>query len=169
MKGEFTMESFGRKRSFGGGGRGYGGGGGGGSRFGGGGGGRFGGGGRRRSSDSFSQEKPVKEGETYDVEIIEVGSRGDGIAKIQNFVIFIAGAEKGQKVKVRITQVRSSSAIGEIVTEGEASEAKDEPTEEKVEEESHEHAGEEEGEGGETLESEVEKQVEEEGETAGGP
>ena len=78
-------------------------------RYGGGGGRRFGGG------NFSSQDKPVKEGETYDVEILEVGSRGDGIAKIQNFVIFVPGTNKGDKVKVRITKVRSSSAVGEVV------------------------------------------------------
>ena len=98
------MENFGRRRS------------GGGRRFGGGGGGgRFGGGGGRHFDN---QEKPVKEGETYDVEIIEVGARGDGIAKIQNFVIFVSGTKKGDKVKVRITQLRGSSAVAEVVSEG---------------------------------------------------
>ena len=126
------MENFGGRRR-------YGGGGGGGSRYGGGGGRRFGG-----DRDNFSsQDKPVKEGETYDVEIIEVGSRGDGIAKIQNFVIFVPGTEKGQKVKIRITKVRSSSAIGEIVTgEGEPErivvKEPEETSEESEEEESEE-------------------------------
>jgi predicted RNA-binding protein with TRAM domain len=93
------MENFGGRRRYGGGG----------------------GGSRRFGGDNFSsQDKPVKEGETYDVEIIEVGSRGDGIAKIQNFVIFVPGTNKGDKIKIRITKVRSSSAIGEVVTgEGE--------------------------------------------------
>ncbi len=130
------MENFGGRRRYGGGGSG------GGSRYGGGGGGRRFGGDR----DNFSsQDKPVKEGETYDVEIIEVGSRGDGIAKIQNFVIFVPGTEKGQKVKVRITKVRSSSAIGEVVTgEGESErivvQEPAESSEESEEEESEEPA-----------------------------
>lgn len=107
---------------------------------------RYGGGGRRFGGDFSSQDKPVKEGETYDVEIIEVGSRGDGIAKIQNFVIFVPGTNKGDKVKVRITKVRSSSAVGEVVgSESESSEPErivvEEPketSEETEEEESEE-------------------------------
>jgi len=101
---------------------------------------RYGGGGgfgRRRNFGGFSQDKPVKEGETYDVEILEVGSKGDGIAKIQNFVIFVPGTQKGQKVKIRITQVRSSSAVAEVVSEG-AGEEKvvlEEPSEETEESE----------------------------------
>lgn len=44
-----------------------------------------------------------------------VGRRGDGIARINNFVIFIPGTNAGDKVKVRITGVRNSFATGEVV------------------------------------------------------
>ena len=58
---------------------------------------RFGG---RGFGDRF--EKPVKIGEEYDVEIKEVGSRGDGIARVKNFVIFVANTKKGEKCKIKI-------------------------------------------------------------------
>ena len=96
-----------------------GGGGGGGFRSGG---GRGGGGGGFRSGGDRSSDggpKPVKEGETYDVTIQEVGSRGDGIARISNFVIFVAGVKKGDNVKIRITSVKARSAIGEVVGQNE--------------------------------------------------
>jgi predicted RNA-binding protein with TRAM domain len=137
------MESFGRRR-FGGGG-----GGGGGSRYGGG----------RKRDFGYSQDKPVKEGETYDVEIIEVGSKGDGIAKIQNFVIFVPGVQKGQKVKIRITQVRSSSAVGEVVSEGSSETisvegSSEEEAEQETEEAAHDHTGDAEEEPKEDLDKE---------------
>lgn len=69
----------------------------------------------RRESAFFAQEKPVKEGELHDVEITEVGSKGDGITKIKNFVIFVAGTKKGDKIKVKITSVKRSCAIAEKV------------------------------------------------------
>lgn len=94
---------------------------------------------RRRSFDGdYSQDKPVKEGETYDVEIIEVGSKGDGIAKVQNFVIFVPNTQKGDKVKIRITRVGGRSAVGEVVSSGAESapaETKEAPKEEAEEEE----------------------------------
>ena len=62
-------------------------------------------------------EKPVKVGETYDVEIKETGSKGDGIARIKNFVVFVANTKKGDKCKVKITQVARRFAIGEKVEE----------------------------------------------------
>jgi predicted RNA-binding protein with TRAM domain len=60
--------------------------------------------------------KPVKAGEEYDVEITEISRRGDGIAKIQGFIIFVAGAKAGQKLKVKITNVSNRYATAEIVS-----------------------------------------------------
>jgi predicted RNA-binding protein with TRAM domain len=65
-------------------------------------------------------EKPVKVGETYDVEIKETGSKGDGIARVKNFVVFVANAKKGDKCKIKITQVARRFAIGEKVGKEEA-------------------------------------------------
>lgn len=59
--------------------------------------------------------KPVKVGEEYDVEINEVGSKGDGIGRIKNFVVFVGGTKKGDKVHIRIKEVRNRFAIGEKV------------------------------------------------------
>ena len=67
-------------------------------RRGGRGGGRF-----RDRRPRYDLPKPVKVGEEYDVEIKEVGSRGDGIARIKNFVIFVTGAKMNDKIKVKIT------------------------------------------------------------------
>ena len=95
-------------------------------------------------------EKPVKIGEKYDVEINEVGSKGDGIARVKNFVVFVADTKKGDKCKIKITQVSRRFAIGEKV--GEAEEG-----EEVVEEEPEEEVT-------EDVEEEVEEDMEEEGE-----
>lgn len=98
--------------------------------------------GERDFGDRF--EKPVKEGETYDVEINEVGSKGDGIARVKNFVVFVSDTKKGEKCKIKITQVSRRFAIGEKVgkaTKGEeeslkedfAEEVEEEPTDESEE------------------------------------
>lgn len=80
--------------------------------------------------------KPVKAGEEYDVEISEVGSRGDGIARVKNFVVFVAGAKQGEKTKIKIKEVRDRFAIGEKV--GAAGEAVETVEAEAAEEESPE-------------------------------
>ena len=92
---------------------------GGGRRFGGGGGGRrFGGGGSgggRRFEDD--RPKPIKAGEEYDVAVTETGSRGDGIARVKNFVVFIDGAKEGDKIKIEITDVRQRFALAKKISE----------------------------------------------------
>ena len=127
------------------------------------GGGRSFSGGRRfdRDRGGYGRErddtpKPINEGEEYDVEITEVGSRGDGIARIKNFVVFVSNAKKGEKCKIKIKEVRDRFATGEKVGEaseatGETSEAVEETTE-VVEEEPAEVP--EESEPEETTESE---------------
>lgn len=57
----------------------------------------------------------VKKNEEYIVDIIDNGYEGEGIAKIDNFTIFISGAIKGEKVKILIVKVTSSHAFGKIL------------------------------------------------------
>ena len=96
-----------------------------------GGGRRFGGRGRY-DREQDNTPKPINPGEEYDVEITEVGSRGDGIARIKNFVVFVSNAKKGEKAKIKIKEVRDRFATGEKV--GEASETSEEAPEETSEE-----------------------------------
>jgi len=63
----------------------------------------------------YGVPKPVKLGEEYDVEISEVGSKGDGIARVKNFVVFVSGVKQGEKCKIKIKEVRNRFAIGEKV------------------------------------------------------
>jgi len=97
------------------------------------GGGSWGGRDRDRDSGGYDMPKPVKVGEEYDVEISEVGSKGDGIARVKNFVVFVNGVKQGEKCKIKIKEVRNRFAIGEKVEAGaessEAVEAKGEEAE----------------------------------------
>lgn len=63
----------------------------------------------------FKPIAPVKVGEEYDVEIMEIGSKGDGIARVKNFVIFVPDTKKGDKIKIKITEIRGRFGIGEKV------------------------------------------------------
>jgi predicted RNA-binding protein with TRAM domain len=78
--------------------------------------GGFGGGGSSSTGGfrSFTP-KPVEVGKEYDVTISDVSRRGDGIAKIDGFVIFVAGAKQGQQVRIKVTQVSNRFASGELV------------------------------------------------------
>lgn len=57
----------------------------------------------------------LKKNEEYVVEIIDNGFKGEGIAKIENFTIFVDGAIKGEKIKIKILKVTSSHAFGKII------------------------------------------------------
>ncbi len=63
----------------------------------------------------YGMEKPVEEGKEYEVTIDAQGSKGDGIAHIEGFVVFVAGGKAGQKVRIRITALRRTFAIGEVL------------------------------------------------------
>ncbi|MCW4017499.1 MAG: TRAM domain-containing protein [Candidatus Bathyarchaeota archaeon] len=58
---------------------------------------------------------PVKLGETYEVDIIDMTPNGEGIAKVHNFSIFVPNAKLGEHVKVQITQLQMSAADAVLV------------------------------------------------------
>ena len=123
-----------------------------------GGGRRFGGGGPRRDFGARDNEpKPVKVGEEYDVEISEVGSRGDGIARVKNFVVFVNGTKQGEKTHIKITEVRNRFAIGEKSSGSGSAMASSDASKDVTEEVVTEVAGEGE-EGGEETEGEGEEE-----------
>ena len=127
----------------------------------------------RYNRTRFEGEKPVTEGKTYDLEIESTGTKGDGIGKIQGFVVIVPGAKEGQKVKVKIDAVRGKVAFGTLVGDADSApaadseeieDASDEETEETDEEESEEETEEEEAEEDseeETEEEPAEKEAEE--------
>ena len=63
----------------------------------------------------------IKKNEEYIVDIIDYGADGEGIAKIDNFIVFVNRALKGEKVKIVITKVVKSFAYGRILDILEAS------------------------------------------------
>ncbi len=58
---------------------------------------------------------PIAEGEEYDVKIEDVGKEGDGITRIEGFVVFVPDVEQGDEVKVKINAVRSKFAFAEVI------------------------------------------------------
>lgn len=58
---------------------------------------------------------PVEEGKVYEAKIEDIGREGDGLARIQNFVVFVPGTKIGDEIKVKITKVHRRMAFGEVV------------------------------------------------------
>jgi predicted RNA-binding protein with TRAM domain len=76
--------------------------------------GRTNGGGNRFGGGSFGP-KPVETGKEYDLNITEISRQGDGIARVQGFVVFVKNAKVGQNAKVKVTNVGARFATAEIV------------------------------------------------------
>ena len=75
--------------------------------------GRFGGGNR------FGGPKPVESGKEYDVQVTEISRKGDGVARVQGFIVFVKGGRVGQKARVRVTHVGDRFATAETIDGGE--------------------------------------------------
>ena len=71
--------------------------------------------GKSRDDSRSESRKPVDLGKEYDVEILERSRREDGIARIDNFVIFVRKATVGQKARIKIESISQSFAIASIV------------------------------------------------------
>ncbi len=89
-----------------------------------------------RGSSRGGNFAPVNVGDEIDLKIEAVGEKGDGIAKVKGFVIFVPNAKQGEEVKVRITKVLRKVGFGEIVGAGNPSQESE--MNEDSEEESHE-------------------------------
>ena len=66
-------------------------------------------------TDEGPKTAPIQEGEEYEVKIEDVGKEGDGITRIEGFVVFVPDTKVGDEVKVRITSVRRRFAFAEKV------------------------------------------------------
>ncbi len=64
-------------------------------------------------------------GKEYDVTISEISRRGDGIAKIEGFIIFVPDAKVGQQTRIKIVHIGNRFANGQIVEAVEKEETAD--------------------------------------------
>ena len=61
-----------------------------------------------------SYDAPVAEGTEYDVTIEDIAREGDGIARVQGFVIFVPGTKIGDNVKIKVDKVMRRFAIASV-------------------------------------------------------
>ncbi|MFH0815841.1 MAG: translation initiation factor IF-2 subunit beta [Methanobacteriota archaeon] len=59
----------------------------------------------------------LEEGKVYEVMIEDVGKRGDGIARVDKYIIYVPGASRGDKVKVKIEKITGTTAFCHISNE----------------------------------------------------
>jgi translation initiation factor 2 subunit 2 len=70
---------------------------------------------KKRKATAAAPVAALEEGKEYEVKIEAVGSKGDGIAKIAKFTIFVPRAARGDVVKIRIKKISGNIAFSEIV------------------------------------------------------
>tara|TARA_Y100000310_G_C20649632_1_gene798629 strand:- start:742 stop:1071 length:330 start_codon:yes stop_codon:yes gene_type:complete len=58
---------------------------------------------------------PVEEGKEYEVSIQAIGGKGDGIARVQGFVVFVPNVAKGDYVRIKVTKVLEKASFGQVV------------------------------------------------------
>lgn len=70
---------------------------------------------RRRGYGEDFKPCPVEMSKEYEVEITETSRQGEGIVRIQGFVIFVANAKPRDHVKIKITRIGRRAANAEVV------------------------------------------------------
>ena len=104
----------------------------------------------RRGPRNFNRRpetpKPFKIGDVIDLHIESIGEKGDGVGKVNGFVVFVKEVKQGDNVKVKITNIMRKFAVAEKVGEGAASapEPRDESDSEPADDEEEEFMDEEE-------------------------
>jgi predicted RNA-binding protein with TRAM domain len=65
--------------------------------------------------EKFQAKKPVEEEDVLEVEIESQSGKGEGIARVEGFIIFVKGAKAGERCKIKIADVKRTYAIGEKI------------------------------------------------------
>jgi len=63
---------------------------------------------RKRKSKVESGASGLEQGNIIEVTIESTSRRGDGVAKVGKYIVYVAGGRPGQKVKVRIAKISGS-------------------------------------------------------------
>lgn len=77
--------------------------------------------GARRSIGSIKapvkkdERKQLSIGDEITVDITRTGRKGDGLAKIGNYLVFVSGARVGQKVKARVTGTQNTMVFAVLI------------------------------------------------------
>ena len=61
------------------------------------------------------KEIPVQQGEKYEITIKTLGASGEGVGRVADFTVFVPGALPGERVLVRIDEVKKTYARGKLV------------------------------------------------------
>ncbi|MHC1564831.1 MAG: TRAM domain-containing protein [Candidatus Syntropharchaeales archaeon] len=66
-------------------------------------------------SGGYGRNAPIEEGDVLNVKVESIGREGDGIAKVEGFVVFVPQTKVGDEVQVRVTKVTSKVGFAEVI------------------------------------------------------
>ena len=70
-----------------------------------------------RKANKADMNNGLKEGDIIELVITDVGKKGDGVGKMQDYLIIVPGTAKGNKVHVKITNISAKTAFGMVTNE----------------------------------------------------
>jgi len=68
-----------------------------------------------RIKPAYLLPKPVSIGDEVTVKVESLSRKGEGVARIKGYVIFIPNTKPGDEVKIKITSVKPAFATAEVV------------------------------------------------------
>ena len=74
---------------------------------------------QQRADDSKELDQPpIDEGDIREVEIEDLGEKGDGIARIPpGYVVFVENTSPGDRVRIKISDARDNFAFAEVISQ----------------------------------------------------
>lgn len=64
----------------------------------------------RKAKRTTRESTALQEGKVYEVLIEDIGKKGDGVAKLGNYTVFVTGAPKGAEMKILVEKVTGNIA-----------------------------------------------------------
>lgn len=58
--------------------------------------------------------QPVEKNKIYEIEILNLGSSGEGVGRIENFTVFVENALPNEKILAKIIEVKKNYAVGKL-------------------------------------------------------
>jgi translation initiation factor 2 subunit 2 len=72
---------------------------------------------RKRKARTEPVSENLEEGTIMDVEIQSISKRGDGVVKMGRYIMYVANAKPGQKVRIKISRISGSIVFTERAPE----------------------------------------------------
>ena len=64
---------------------------------------------------NLNRQIPVQKGNTYTIDVVRLGTSGEGVGKYKDFTVFIPGALPGETAEARITLVKKQYAAAKLL------------------------------------------------------